>query len=130
MIVGGWSHNFGLARETHEATIRQALELGCVGDVLLTGNIEDPNPYLCAFDVFLNTSVYEGLSVATLEAQAFGCAIVTADAGGQREILRPGDRLLERDADAEAYAAMSHVDNPFGDGRAAERIADILADRL
>jgi UDP-N-acetylglucosamine 2-epimerase (non-hydrolysing) len=50
--------------------------------------------------------------------------LVGTDTG---RILEEARRLL---SDAEAYAVMSHVDNPFGDGRAAERIADILADRL
>ena len=58
-----------------------------------------------AFDVFLNTSLYEGLSIATLEAQAHGCPIVTADAGGQRECLREGDVLVEALEDDTAYAA-------------------------
>ncbi len=34
-------------------------------------------------------------------------------------------RLLD---DAEAYASMSHASNPYGDGHACERIADILID--
>jgi UDP-N-acetylglucosamine 2-epimerase (non-hydrolysing) len=50
--------------------------------------------------------------------------LVGTDTG---RILEEARRLL---SDAETYAAMSRVDNPFGDGRAAIRIADILADRL
>jgi glycosyltransferase involved in cell wall biosynthesis len=105
MIVGGWHHEFGFGRQTYEATMRQSLQLGCIGDLLLPGNVADTDPYYCAFDVFLNTSIYEGLSIATLEAQAHGCPIVTADAGGQREVLRQNDVLIERGADPEAYAA-------------------------
>jgi glycosyltransferase involved in cell wall biosynthesis len=105
MIVGGWHHEFGFGRQTYEATMRQALQLGCIGDLLLPGNVADTAPYYCAFDVFLNTSIYEGLSIATLEAQAHGCRVVTADAGGQREVLRPNDALIERGADPDDYAA-------------------------
>jgi UDP-N-acetylglucosamine 2-epimerase (non-hydrolysing) len=42
-------------------------------------------------------------------------------------IVRSAARLL---TDAGAYAAMTNGTNPFGDGRAGERIASILADRL
>jgi UDP-N-acetylglucosamine 2-epimerase (non-hydrolysing) len=39
-------------------------------------------------------------------------------------IVRETNRLLD---DPAAYAAMAQAHNPFGDGRAAERIADLLA---
>jgi len=51
-------------------------------DLLAPGQVRDIEPYYAAFDVFLNTSIFEGLSVATLEAVQAGCPIVTADAGG------------------------------------------------
>jgi UDP-N-acetylglucosamine 2-epimerase (non-hydrolysing) len=50
--------------------------------------------------------------------------IVGTDAG---RIVEEAARLLDQQA---AYAAMSSVANPFGDGRAAERIVDILANAL
>ena len=105
VIVGGWDHAYGFSSATHAATMRLAAQLECSGDILLPGNVEDPSPYYSAFDVFLNTSLYEGLSIATLEAQAHGCPIVTADAGGQRECLREGDVLVEALEDDTAYAA-------------------------
>ena len=42
-------------------------------------------------------------------------------------IFEETQRLLN---DTAGYMAMSRVENPFGDGHAAERIAQILADRL
>jgi UDP-N-acetylglucosamine 2-epimerase (non-hydrolysing) len=50
--------------------------------------------------------------------------LVGTDTG---RILEEASRLL---SDDEAYRAMSGVENPFGDGHAAERIAQILEDRL
>jgi UDP-N-acetylglucosamine 2-epimerase (non-hydrolysing) len=44
-----------------------------------------------------------------------------------QRIIEEAGRLL---GDDEAYRAMSSVENPFGDGQAAERIAQILEDRL
>ena len=39
-------------------------------------------------------------------------------------IYREFSRLL---SDSEEYEAMSHASNPYGDGYASERIADVLA---
>lgn len=41
----------------------------------------------------------------------------------QMAIVREATRLLD---DPDAYAAMSHASNPYGDGKAARRICDIL----
>src|SRR5205085_10368471 len=53
------------------------------------------------------------------------------EAGAGRLVGTDTARILEAAAelltDPQVYAAMSRVDNPFGDGHAAERIADILA---
>ena len=39
-------------------------------------------------------------------------------------IVRETERLLDDEA---AYSAMAQAHNPFGDGRSAQRIADLLA---
>src|SRR5919205_222106 len=57
--------------------------------------------------------------------------LIEAKAG--RLVGTEAERIFEEAAqllkDANAYAAMSRADNPFGDGHAAERIINILADR-
>ena len=58
----------GAGRTTFEATMRLAVELGVVADMILIGETTDPISYLAAFDVFLNTSIYEGLSISMMEA--------------------------------------------------------------
>lgn len=103
MILGGWDHAYGSGRTTFEATMRQAVELGVVADVIVPGNVEPVDPYLGAFDVFLNTSVYEGLSISLLEAIQAGCPIVSANAGGNREVLPVNAVLVEDSSDIEAY---------------------------
>jgi glycosyltransferase involved in cell wall biosynthesis len=105
MIVGGWDHTWGSGRQAHEATVTQARELGVLDDVVFVGAAQDAMPYMCAFDVFLNTSIYEGLSVATLEAASLGLPLVLADVGGQREIATGAPRVLIGDpSDISAYA--------------------------
>ena len=43
----------------------------------------------------------------------------------EESIYREFTRLLD---DPAAYAAMAHASNPYGDGHACERIADILCE--
>jgi len=59
------------------------------------------------------------------EAVEAGCArlVGTERAAVRGELMR----LLDEPA---AYAAMAHVANPFGDGRASERVALALRQRL
>jgi glycosyltransferase involved in cell wall biosynthesis len=103
MILGGWDHAYGAGRETYEATCRLAVELGVIADMITPGDIDPIDPYLAAFDVYLSTSVYEGLSVALLEAIQTGCPIVAADAGGTREVLPADAVLIANGADTDAY---------------------------
>ena len=49
---------------------------------------------LAAFDVYLSTSLFEGLSVAALEARAAGLPLVLSAAGGQEELAGPNLTLL------------------------------------
>lgn len=104
MILGGWDHGYGSGRAAYEAACRQAVELGVIADLLTPGDIDPVEPYLAAFDVFLNTSVFEGLSVAMLEAIQAGCPVVTADAGGNREVLPTTSVLVKDSSDIAAYA--------------------------
>jgi glycosyltransferase involved in cell wall biosynthesis len=105
MIVGGWDHKYGAGRATFEATMRLAVELGVVADMILVGETTDPIPYLAAFDVFLNTSIYEGLSISMMEAALCGLPLVASAVGGVAEI-GPGNVTLVRDpADIESYVA-------------------------
>jgi glycosyltransferase involved in cell wall biosynthesis len=103
MILGGWDHEWGHGRHAYAATCRLALELNVITDLLTLGPVPDAERYYAAFDVFLNTSAYEGLSVALLEAIQTGCPIVTADAGGNAEILPPRAVLVQDSSDLSAY---------------------------
>jgi len=104
MILGGWDHEYGGGRTAYEAVCRRAVELGVIADMVTPGDVHPVEPYYAAFDVFLNTSLYEGLSVAMLEAIAAGCPVVAADAGGNREILPENGVVVADGSDIEAYA--------------------------
>ena len=103
MILGGWDHDWGHGRQAYTATCRLALELETITDLIAPGPVPDVEKYYAAFDVFLNTSAYEGLSVALLEAIQAGCPIVTADAGGNREILPERAVLVQDSSDTGVY---------------------------
>jgi len=104
MILGSWDHDWGYGRQAYEATCRLALELNVITDLLALGPVPDAERHFAAFDVYLNTSAYEGLSIALLEAVQTGCPIVTSDAGGNREALPERAVLVEDSADIDAYA--------------------------
>jgi L-malate glycosyltransferase len=73
----------------------RASELGIGANVHFAGLQTEVRPFLAAFDVYMMSSIFEGLPIAMLEAMSSGCPIVTTDAGGIKEVIRPGqDGLL------------------------------------
>ena len=56
-----------------------AIKLGVEDDVLFPGVQKDIQGWLSAMDVFVFPSVFEGLGIALLEAQANGLAVITSD---------------------------------------------------
>lgn len=61
--------------------------LGLEGRVFLVGLQTEVRPYMQAFDIYMMTSVFEGLPIALLEAMSMGCVIATTDAGGIKEVI-------------------------------------------
>lgn len=55
--------------------------------VSFLGAKENPYPYFAAADVYVSSSIYEGLSTTTIEALILGKPIVVTDCTGMREIL-------------------------------------------
>jgi glycosyltransferase involved in cell wall biosynthesis len=74
-----------------EAKIRAEVErLGLVDHVLLLGLRQDIPSLLAAADVFLLTSVSEGIPLTLIEAMAAGLPVVTTNVGGVSEIVEDG----------------------------------------
>ena len=65
---------------------------------------------MCAADVLFLPSKYEGIALVIYEAMACGLCVVTADVGGQGELVTPECGVLitpsEEGADVEEYAAV------------------------
>ena len=65
--------------------------LGLEGKVFFAGLQTNVKPYYEAMDIFMMSSSFEGLPIALLEAMSMACAIVSTDAGGIKEVLRPDE---------------------------------------
>lgn len=97
-----WMHVFKAAAEEQEnlygiivgdGPLRSEVEgelmaLGLGGRVFLAGLQTEVKPWYAAMDIFMMTSVFEGLPIALLEAMSMGCAVVSTDAGGIKEVVR------------------------------------------
>jgi len=78
-----------------DGSLRRALEeqrnrLGLQDQVILTGHVADVVPLHHAFDLFAQSSDYEGTPNAVLEAMAMETPIVATEAGGTAELVHDG----------------------------------------
>lgn len=78
-------------------------ELG-LDNVTLWGAKANPYPYLAAADIYVCSSIYEGLSTTTIEALALGKPCVVTDCTGMRDILGDSDHGLVVPITAEGLA--------------------------
>lgn len=80
---------------------RHATDLGVSEQVRFLGSVADLWPYLYAADVFVMTSLHEGLSNALLEAMAVGLPVVATNVPGNRTVIQDGrDGFLVSNGDA------------------------------
>jgi glycosyltransferase involved in cell wall biosynthesis len=69
-------------------SIRKRLRLEDV--VHMPGLASDVRPYLDTINVFLASSIFEGLPIALLEAMSMECAVVATSVGGIPELIEHG----------------------------------------
>ena len=71
----------------------------------LKGHLEDMNSYYKDLDLYLNTSMHEGIPMTILEAMARGLPVVAPAVGGIVEIIDDGvEGFLVHSRDPEDYA--------------------------
>lgn len=125
VIAGGHSELYGGGAQAYSAVMRLADELGVGSRVHCPGELDCPGDLHDAFDVFLNTSLYEGVSRATISAVAQGCPVVTTDVGGQAEVLSPRDCAVP--ASATPIEIANAIMNRLRDGTEYPEPAEIAA---
>jgi glycosyltransferase involved in cell wall biosynthesis len=69
---------------------RLAGELGLNGNFEFLGIRRDLTDLLASFDIFVATSLWEGLPRAVVEAMASGLPVIAADVGGVSEVIKDG----------------------------------------
>ncbi len=96
-----WIGDGELRRQTEQAIERAGLR----GRFLLMGNCSDVGELYPAFDVFMLTSLWEGLPRTVVEALATGVPVVATAVGGNCEIIRhEHNGLLAAPGDPQAAA--------------------------
>lgn len=97
---------FGLDQEYAASLPALARDLGISDRVTLTGHRTDLPEVLAGLDVAVHASTTpEPFGLGLIEAMAQGVALIAADAGAAREIVRPGvDGILTPPGDHESLA--------------------------
>ena len=89
LSIFGYGDLEGVLRE-------QIARLGMEGKIRLEGRTNDSPGALAGLDVFVLSSVNEGLPLVILEAMAVGLPVVSTDVGGIPEVLAEGSVVAMR----------------------------------
>lgn len=79
-----------------EGLVRAQLECllkvyGLQDRFILRGHIDDMEPFYAGLDLYLNTSLHEGIPMTILEAMSRGLPVIAPRVGGIREIITSGE---------------------------------------
>lgn len=73
---------------------QEAANLGVKKNIEFVGKVVDVENYLCNADIFLLSSLYEGVPLSILEAMAAGLPIVSTNVGGIKDIVTDNGVLV------------------------------------
>lgn len=113
---------------------QQAAQRDLLGRVHFPGHRSDADLLLAGADLFVQSSVREGMPVSVIEAARASCPIVATDVGGTREVVEDGSsaRIVPAaDPERLAEAMTEMLSDPSAAarfGRAARRRAESLFD--
>ncbi|MCR5294626.1 MAG: glycosyltransferase [Lachnospiraceae bacterium] len=80
--------------ELRESAEEKAAKLGIGKRIRFVGTTEHPEKYYAAMDVFVLPSLYEGLGIAAVEAQASGLPVILSDTVPKETAFAPGVSYL------------------------------------
>ena len=66
--------------------MQQAENMGILNKCIFTGAVTNVQDYLFTMDVFVFPSLFEGLSVAAIEAQCTGLPVVASDTVSMKQV--------------------------------------------
>lgn len=89
--------------ELYEQVHRKAVDMGIVDKILFLGKRTDVNRIMQAMDVFVFPSVYEGMPVTVIEAQAAGLPCVVSDVVTKDVALTENVRFCSLKESADAW---------------------------
>lgn len=84
--------------------IKKAEELGIKDKIVFTGVVDNVNEMLQSMDLFLFPSLYEGLPVSVIEAQAAGLKCVVSNTITSQCIVTDNVKVMSLETDAEKWA--------------------------
>ena len=82
------------AGDLYENVKNRSIELGISNSVFFIGNVTNPQDYYQAMDVFILPSLFEGLPVVAIEAQAAGLKCIISDNVDKRCKITPNVEFL------------------------------------
>ena len=92
---------------------QEAIKLGVKENISFTGMVTDVENYLCNADIFLLSSLYEGVPLSILEAMAAGLPIVSTNVGGIKDIVTDNGILVpSEDVDKMKEAIIELIQEP------------------
>lgn len=115
--------------ELRESLRAQARRAGLEGHILFLGSRHDVPDLLAASDLFVLPSLWEGLSMALVEAMAAGLPVIATAVSGTTQVMVDGETglLVPPDDPAALAAALRRlVDDPAARWRMGEQAAALV----
>lgn len=90
--------------ELHKEIVDQVHSLNLDSHVVMTGKVSDPQKYYAVMDVLILPSVFEGLSMTTIEAQAAGKNILISQAVPKEAVISDGCHYMDEGSSVTDWA--------------------------
>ncbi len=91
IIIGGTGKLYG-------KTVQKVRKTSCWEDIALIKSVQNPMPILKKCDLFILSSIYEGLGLVMLEADSLGVSVFSTDVHGPSNFLKEHGGYLVEDS--------------------------------